>query len=181
MPRAWPYCVRSHVRAWTFCERSHVRAWTSYLRSRVRACVAVLRAFSHAFVAVLRAFSRACVDVFIRAHVLACELERLLLKPSHSLFFLRLLAYSRRVCRYSMFWPVLLSSKLYQTSAFSWIGWICRLIAYVMDMSIQVSRMCQSAYFQLHNIAKIRHCLTVNACKTIVHALVFRNIKAGLQ
>ena len=37
-----------------------------------------------------------------------------------------------------------------------------------MDMSAQVSRMCQSAYFQLHNIAKIRHCLTVNACKTIV-------------
>ena len=41
-----------------------------------------------------------------------------------------------------------------------------------MDMSAHVSRMCQSAYFQLHNIAKIRHCLTVNACKTIVHALV---------
>ena len=42
-----------------------------------------------------------------------------------------------------------------------------------MDMSAQVSRMCQRAYFQLHNIANIiRHCLTVNACKTVVHALV---------
>ena len=148
-----------------------MRAWTSYSRSRVRACVAVLRAFLHAFVAVLRAFLRACVDVFIRVHVLACELERLLLKPSHSLFFLRLPAYSRRVCRYSMFWTVLLSSKLPDIGVFLDRG---------MDMSAQVYRMCQSAYFQLHNIAKIRHS-TVNACKTIVHALVFRNIKAGLQ
>ena len=32
--------------------------------------------------------------------------------------------------------------------------------------------MCQAAYFQLHNIAKIRHCLTTDACKTIVHGLV---------
>ena len=29
-----------------------------------------------------------------------------------------------------------------------------------------------AAYFQLHNIAKIRHCLTIDACKTIVHGLV---------
>ena len=48
-----------------------------------------------------------------------------------------------------------------------------------LDMSAQVSRMCQSAYFQLHNIAKIRHCLTVNACKTIVHALVTLKLDYG--
>ena len=48
-----------------------------------------------------------------------------------------------------------------------------------MDMSAQVSRMCQSAYFQLHNIVKIRHCLTVNACKTIVHALVTSKLDYG--
>ena len=48
-----------------------------------------------------------------------------------------------------------------------------------LDMSAQVSRMCQSAYFQLHNIAKIRHCLTVNACKTIVHALVTSKLDYG--
>ena len=48
-----------------------------------------------------------------------------------------------------------------------------------MDMSAQVSRICQSAYFQLHNIAKIRHCLTVNACKTIVHALVTSKLDYG--
>ena len=48
-----------------------------------------------------------------------------------------------------------------------------------MDMSAQVSRMCQSAYFQLHNIAKIRHCLTVNACKTIVHALITSKLDYG--
>ena len=48
-----------------------------------------------------------------------------------------------------------------------------------MDMSAQVSRMCQSAYFQLHNIAKIRHYLTVNACKTIVHALVTSKLYYG--
>ena len=46
-------------------------------------------------------------------------------------------------------------------------------------MAAQVSRMCQSAYFQLHNIAKIRHCLTVNACKTIVHALVTSKLDYG--
>ena len=43
----------------------------------------------------------------------------------------------------------------------------------------QVSRMCQSAYFQLHNIAKIRHCLTINACKTIVRALVTSKLDYG--
>ena len=41
-----------------------------------------------------------------------------------------------------------------------------------MNMSMQVTRTCQAAYFQLHNIAKIRHCLTIDACKTIVHGLV---------
>ena len=48
-----------------------------------------------------------------------------------------------------------------------------------LDMSAQVFRLCQGAYFQLHNIAKIRHCLTVNACKTIVHALVTSKLDYG--
>ena len=48
-----------------------------------------------------------------------------------------------------------------------------------MDMSAQVFRMCQNAYFQLHNIAKIRHCLTGNACKTIVHARVTSKLDYG--
>ena len=46
-------------------------------------------------------------------------------------------------------------------------------------MSAHVSRMCAGAYFQLHVIAKIRHCLTVNACKTIVHALVTSKLDYG--
>ena len=33
-----------------------------------------------------------------------------------------------------------------------------------------------AAYFQLHNIAKLRHCLTVDACKTIVHGLVISKL-----
>ena len=32
-----------------------------------------------------------------------------------------------------------------------------------IDMTMQVTRTCQAAYFQLHNIAKIRHCLTIAA------------------
>ena len=42
----------------------------------------------------------------------------------------------------------------------------------LMDMTMQVTHRCQAVYFQLHNIAKIRHCLTTAACKTIVHGLV---------
>ena len=41
-----------------------------------------------------------------------------------------------------------------------------------MDMTMQVTRTCQAAYFQLHNIARIRNCLTIAACKTIVHGPV---------
>ena len=43
----------------------------------------------------------------------------------------------------------------------------------------QVTRTCQAAYFQLHNIAKIRHCLTIAACKTIVHGLVTSKLDYG--
>jgi len=45
-----------------------------------------------------------------------------------------------------------------------------------MDMSMQVARTCQAAYFQLHSIAKKRHCLTVDAWKTIVHGLVISKL-----
>ena len=48
-----------------------------------------------------------------------------------------------------------------------------------MNMSMQVARTCQAAYFQLHNIAKIRHCLTIDACKTIVHDLVTSKLNYG--
>ena len=54
---------------------------------------------------------------------------------------------------------------------FSWIvAWICRPKFHSRG---------QSAYFQLHNIAKIRYCLTVNACKTTVHALVTSKLDYG--
>ena len=48
-----------------------------------------------------------------------------------------------------------------------------------MDMTMQVTRTCQAAYFQLHNIAKIRHCLTIAACETIVHGLVTSKLDYG--
>ena len=48
-----------------------------------------------------------------------------------------------------------------------------------MDMSMQVARTCQAAYFQLHHIAKIRHYLTIDACKTIVHGLVTSKLDYG--
>ena len=48
-----------------------------------------------------------------------------------------------------------------------------------MDMTMQVTRTCQAAYFQLHNIAKIRHCLTIAACKTIVHGLATSKLDYG--
>ena len=41
-----------------------------------------------------------------------------------------------------------------------------------LTMSSQVSRMCKAAYYHLYAIAKIRQCLTTDACKTLVHALV---------
>ena len=64
------------------CVRARVRAFArGRLPAMPRAYVAVFRAFSRACMAVLRAFSHACLGVFIRvsvrAHVLACELERL--------------------------------------------------------------------------------------------------------
>ncbi|KAK2190776.1 hypothetical protein NP493_69g05016 [Ridgeia piscesae] len=48
-----------------------------------------------------------------------------------------------------------------------------------MDMLMQVAPTCQAAYFQLHNIAKIRHYLTIDACKTIVHGLVTSKLDYG--
>ena len=48
-----------------------------------------------------------------------------------------------------------------------------------MNMSMQVAHTCQAAYFQLHNIAKIRHCLTIDACKTIVHGLMTSKLDYG--
>ena len=48
-----------------------------------------------------------------------------------------------------------------------------------IDMTMQVTRTCQAASFQLHNIAKIRHCLTIAACKTIVHSLVTSKLDYG--
>ena len=48
-----------------------------------------------------------------------------------------------------------------------------------MDMSMQIARTYQGAYLQLHNIAKIHHCLTIDACKTIVHGLVTSKLDFG--
>ena len=48
-----------------------------------------------------------------------------------------------------------------------------------MDMTMQITHTCQAAYFQLHNIANIRHCLTIAACKTIVHGLVTSKLDYG--
>ena len=48
-----------------------------------------------------------------------------------------------------------------------------------MDMTMQVTRTCQAAYFLLHNIAKICHCLAIAACKTIVHGLVTSKLDYG--
>ena len=48
-----------------------------------------------------------------------------------------------------------------------------------MEMSMQVARTCQASYFQMHNIAKIRHCLTIDACKTIVYGLVTSKLDYG--
>ena len=46
-------------------------------------------------------------------------------------------------------------------------------------MTIHVTRTCHAAYFLLHNIAKTRHCLTINACKTVVHGLVTSKLDYG--
>ena len=48
-----------------------------------------------------------------------------------------------------------------------------------LDMSATISCMGQAAYFQLHNLAKIRYCLTVNACQTTAHALVIPKLDYG--
>jgi hypothetical protein len=48
-----------------------------------------------------------------------------------------------------------------------------------MDMTTQVRRTCQAVYFQLQNNAKIHHCLTIAACKTIVHGLVTSKLDYG--
>ena len=41
-----------------------------------------------------------------------------------------------------------------------------------LTMSSHGSPMCKSAYYHLYAISKIRHCLTTDACKTLVHILV---------
>ena len=46
-------------------------------------------------------------------------------------------------------------------------------------MSAQVARTFKAAYFQLKNTAKIRQCPIVDACKTIVHALVTSKVGDG--
>ena len=43
-------------------------------------------------------------------------------------------------------------------------------------MSSHVSRMCKAAYHHLYAISKIRRCLTTDACKTLVHALVISRL-----
>ena len=48
-----------------------------------------------------------------------------------------------------------------------------------MDMSMQVARTCQAAYFQLQNTAKVGHCLIIDACKTIVRGLVTPKLEYG--
>ena len=48
-----------------------------------------------------------------------------------------------------------------------------------LTMSSQVSRMCKAAYYHLYAISKIRHCLTTEACKKIVHALVISRLDYG--
>ena len=48
-----------------------------------------------------------------------------------------------------------------------------------LTMSSQVSHMCKSAYYHLYAISKIRHCLTTEACKTIIHALVISRLDYG--
>ena len=39
--------------------------------------------------------------------------------------------------------------------------------------------MCKAAYYHLYAVSKIRHCLTTEACKTIVHALVMSRLDYG--
>ena len=41
-----------------------------------------------------------------------------------------------------------------------------------MKMDVQVRHVCSSAWHRLHNIGKIRHYLTVNQTKMVVHAYV---------
>ena len=41
-----------------------------------------------------------------------------------------------------------------------------------MKMDVQVRHVCSSAWHRLHNIGKIRHYLTVDQTKMVVHAYV---------
>ena len=45
-----------------------------------------------------------------------------------------------------------------------------------LTMTSHVSRMCTAAYYHLYAISKIRHCLTTDACKTPVHAIVISRL-----
>ena len=42
-----------------------------------------------------------------------------------------------------------------------------------------LARTCQTAYFQLHKIAKVRQYLTTHKCKTIVHTIVTSRLNYG--
>lgn len=53
------------------------------------------------------------------------------------------------------------------------------LLDNTMSMTNQVRRVCQVAYCHLRSIALIRKCLTTNACRTIVNALVMSRIDYG--
>ena len=41
-----------------------------------------------------------------------------------------------------------------------------------MEMSDHNGKICSKAFYSLYNLRQIRKCLTVEACKTLVHALV---------
>ncbi len=41
-----------------------------------------------------------------------------------------------------------------------------------MTMQPHINSVCQSCYYHLHNISRIRKCLTYEACETLVHALI---------
>ena len=45
-----------------------------------------------------------------------------------------------------------------------------------MSVAVHVSRTCLTAYAQLRGIARIRSFMPLSACKTFVHALIFRDL-----
>lgn len=49
----------------------------------------------------------------------------------------------------------------------------------MLTMADQVKAVCQSAYYQIHNINSIRRCLDQTACETLVNALVTSRLDAG--